>query len=189
MSQCVAITYNEKSSYPSEKYSYSPSIKYPEYPFGNQISKEENDVYDMVRSTLYHMGYDRENFGTKNWNPFKNIIKEGNTVLLKPNWVMHFNKAMENKSDLSALVTHPSVVRALADYVFIALHGSGKIYVADAPMQECDLDTMFDRAGYRALFEFWDKNISDPLSAQASLMLKKARVLRKTRYPEYRDPV
>ena len=160
MNQCVAITYKENSSYPTAKYSYNPSVKYPEYPFGNQIAQEENYVYDMVRSTLYKMGYDRENYGTKNWNPLKEVIKERDTVLLKPNWVMHFNKALDNQSDLSALVTHPSVVRAIVDYVFIALHGSGRIYVADAPMQECNIDIMFDRSGYRTLFDFWDKNIS-----------------------------
>lgn len=157
----VAITYNEESRYPSDKFAYSPSKRYPEYPFESEISGEDNMVYDMVRNTLYEMGYDKENFGTKSWNPFKGIIKHGNKVLIKPNWVMNFNKAIENQKDLSALVTHPSVIRVIADYVYIALNGSGKIYIADAPMQECCIEEIFENAGYEALFEFWKKNIEE----------------------------
>lgn len=53
---------------------------------------------------------------------------------------MHINKAIDDENDLRALVTHPSVVRAIVDYVYIALTNSGEIYVADAPMQECNLE-------------------------------------------------
>ena len=66
---------------------------YPEYPWGkDEISSIPNDVYDMLRNTLYGMGYDKANFGKCNWNPLGNVIKPGQTVLLKPNWVSHKNK-------------------------------------------------------------------------------------------------
>ena len=73
----VAIEYRKDiTDYPSGKYYYNPSNKYPEYPFGDEIAGEENPVYDMVRNTLYSMGYDRDNFGKKEWNPLGDIIKK-----------------------------------------------------------------------------------------------------------------
>lgn len=45
------------------------------------------------------------------------IIRPGMNVLLKPNWVLHRNET----STLESLVTHPSVIRAVPDYVAIAL--------------------------------------------------------------------
>lgn len=160
MNSRVAIEYRKDTiKYPSGEFYYNPSSKYPEYPFENEIADEENPVYDMVRNALYNMGYDRENFGKKNWNPLGEVIKKNQKVLVKPNWVMHINKGIENENDLSALVTHPAVVRAIVDYVYIALADSGEIYVADAPMQECDLDKALERAGYNELFEFWQKYI------------------------------
>lgn len=160
MNSNVAIEYRKDiTDYPSGKYYYNPSNKYPEYPFGDEIAGEENPVYDMVRNTLYSMGYDRDNFGKKEWNPLGDIIKKNQKILVKPNWVMHINKAIDDEKDLRALVTHPSVVRAIVDYVYIALTNSGEIYVADAPMQECNLEEALKKAGYDELFEFWRKYI------------------------------
>lgn len=145
--------------YPNGKYCYNPSVCYPEYPFDNEIAPEKNEVYDMVRECIKRYGLDRNHYGTKDWNPLGDIIDDNNNVLIKPNWVMDFNKALKDKNDLDCLVTHPSVVRVVVDYVYIALRGKGKIIVADAPMQDCDLENMFRNAGYKSLFEFWQKYI------------------------------
>lgn len=154
----VSIDYRKGVKYPSGEYYYSPSELYPEYPLGAEtLSAEKNEVYGMVRNALHMMGLDDEHYGTKEWNPFGGIIEKGNTVLVKPNWVMHFNPALSNPENLDCLVTHPSVVRVVIDYVHIALNNTGKIYVADAPMQECNINEMFARAGYNRLFEFWDE--------------------------------
>lgn len=37
-----------------------------------------------------------------------------------------------------ALITHTSVIRVLIDYVLLALDGSGRGDIADAPLQGCD---------------------------------------------------
>ena len=37
------------------------------------------------------MGLDKEHYGTKDWNPFAGIIKAGNAVVIKPNFVIHHN--------------------------------------------------------------------------------------------------
>ena len=145
-------------NYPISDFSFNPSALYPEYPWEeSDISPYANDIYDMLRNTLYGMGYDKENFGKKNWNPLGDVIKPGQTVLLKPNWVSHKNKVHKGDIGLICLVTHPSLVRAILDYVVIALKGSGKIILGDAPMQGTDLNEMFDLAGYNQLFSFIDK--------------------------------
>ena len=126
------FNYSDNSSYPIQDL-YSPEEKYPEYPGENQGSGDKNDVYRMIREIFVNLGLDRENIGTSNWNPLGRYIDSGNTVLLKPNWVKHANPAEENmKKGMDCLITHPSVVRCIFDYVYIALKGKGKIIIADA---------------------------------------------------------
>ena len=141
-------------SYPDEKHAFAPSTKYPEYPW-DDIADEENIVYDMVRSALRGYGLDRENYGTSKWNPLGQIVKKGDTVLVKPNWVMHYN---ENSSGgLDCLFTHTSITRAMVDYVAIALEGTGKIVLADSPMPDCNFAVFQNKAGINTLKESFGK--------------------------------
>lgn len=145
------------TSYIDGKYGYSPSKAYPEYPWNHPAAKVANPIYDLVRQCLLLSGYDREHAGTKDWNPLGHIIKEGNTVLIKPNWVEDRNKNPRVHDHLASLVTNPSVLRPIIDYVAAALKGTGRIILADAPMQGCDLQHMFKEAGYQELFSFYEK--------------------------------
>lgn len=154
----VAISSKACACYPTGKYFYNPCENYPEYPFGAEnIAKTYNYPYEMVREIFHIYGFDKTNYGTKEWNPLGEIIIPGDIVLVKPNWVMHINKTGNKQQDMESLVTHPSVVRAIVDYIYIALQGTGKIIVADAPMQECNISALFRNAGYDSLFEFWKK--------------------------------
>lgn len=148
-----------ESNYPSDEYSFSPSINYTEYPFtAKTISKNKNIIYDMVRNCLIGLQLDAQNFGSSKWNPFKDLIAEGDTVILKPNWVMHKNGNKNVKDhDLDCLVTHPSIVRAVCDYCIIALKGTGRIIIGDAPMQGCDLQQLLDKTGYNKIIDFYKK--------------------------------
>lgn len=137
--------------YPTSKYVYRPHVRYPEYKLGD-ISHEQNEVYDMVRECLSLYGLDKEKFGTKDWNPFSNIIKEGNTVLIKPNLVLHKNLSGCGED---CLYTNPSVVAAVVDYVIIALNGTGKIIVGDAPVQECNFERLVYDSGYHNLIKYY----------------------------------
>ena len=106
----VAVEHRNCHQYPGEKYGYAPSVKYPEYCW-KDIAPERNEVYDMVRSTLHLYGLDQAHFDTPLWNPLGDIIKQGDTVLIKPNWVMHYN---ENSSGgLDCLFTNTSVTLSL----------------------------------------------------------------------------
>ena len=143
-------------SYPTADDYYSPKQKHPEYPWPDTtLSEKENGVYDLVRECFRLTGYDDENYGSRNWNPLGHVIAPGNTVLVKPNWVENKNTNHSGRQGLECLVTHPSVIRAVLDYTVIALKGTGRIIVADAPMQGCDLEDLLEKGGYNKLFSFY----------------------------------
>ena len=157
MSKTILIHNSECPSYPKSDECFAPGNLFPEYPF-NQISKSTNNVYVMVRDLFHEMGYDSAHYGTSDWNPLGDFLWPGATVLLKPNWVMHVNHNRENPENLDCLVTNPSVVRAVLDYVVIAykkLNENLRIIVADAPMQGCNLEKLFAKTGYDRLFAFY----------------------------------
>lgn len=148
--------------YPASDDSYSPNVAYAEYPWKDEVAKEKNPIYDMVRNVFIQAGLDMKNHQSAAWNPLGAYISEGNTVLIKPNWVGDKNKNKNaGEKGLECMVTHPSVVRAVIDYVIIALQGNGRIILADAPMQSCDLGRLFCSAGYGKMLEFYqEKGVS-----------------------------
>lgn len=151
----VHIQEVKNCKYTNKADNFSPSICYPEYKFPNEISKSENMVYNMIRECLYQMGLDKENFGKNNWNPLKEVITPGDVVLLKPNMVLDENEIPENGMD--CLITHPSLVRAMLDYVALALNGSGSIIVGDAPLQSCNFEKLVEEQGYADIIDFYRK--------------------------------
>lgn len=150
----VCVVKRAIGEYPDKKALFRPSVEYPEYLFRGDISKEENPVYDMVREGLAMLGLDAENIGQPCWNPFGGTVEPGNTVLIKPNLVLHENKS---GGGVDCLYTNPSLVAAVVDYVCIALKGRGKIVIGDAPLQECDFKTLINQAGYEILIDFYRK--------------------------------
>lgn len=147
--------WSEDSEYPREE-PYDPELQYPEYPFVfNSSSHVKNDVYRMIREIFIANKMDYENMNTDKWNPLGEYIFPGNTVLIKPNLVSHCNPAEKDlHCQLDCLIVHPSIVRCLFDYVYIALKGQGKIIIADAPVQNCDFATLLKKSGYGKLFDY-----------------------------------
>lgn len=140
---------HRETEYPSPSYEFAPSIKYPEYRW-DDISSETNNAYDMVRNCLHGYGLDSEHYGTSKWNPLGNIINAGDTVVIKPNWVEDKN---ENRTGgMDCLVTHASIIRAVIDYVYIALGDTGRIIVGDSPMPDCNFKNLMEKAHYN---EIW----------------------------------
>lgn len=145
----VAIVSGAKE-YPSQS-PFHPPILHPEYPHESRQVDSTNQVYDMVRQSFRLLGLDADNFGTTSWNPLGGIISKGQRVLLKPNFVLHFNAG---GGSLHAVITHPSVIRAVADYVVIALQGAGEIIIGDAPQMNCDYERLFAETGMTLLAEY-----------------------------------
>ena len=139
--------------YPS-RHCYSPSTPYPEYPFGpGALAKEVNHAYEGVRDALRLLGLDAEHFDQKDWNPLGKTVHPGDTVVLKPNFVREFRETQPGHAD--CLVTHGSIIRAVLDYVYIALKGKGRIIIADAPQNDADFDAIRRIVGLDEIQEFY----------------------------------
>ena len=119
-SSVVAVS-TEHVAYPSVP-PYSPGVAYPEYPFGiDTLSNDANHAYAGVREALRLLELDAGCYGREIWNPLGEIVRPGDTVVLKPNFVRDFRETQPSHED--CLITHGSIVRAAVDYVYIALRG------------------------------------------------------------------
>lgn len=145
----VAISENEALY--NEEVPFHPAIQYPEYPF-NELSKTKNPAYDGVRKSFFSLGLDLSNYGKSNWNPLCEIVKPGDNVVIKPNFVLsrHYEGG-----DLFSIITHPSVLRAVVDFVYIALKGKGTITIADAPQMDCNFNELLSSTQIESVRSFY----------------------------------
>lgn len=97
----------------------------------------------LLRSLLRDAGLDAGRFGTPQWNPLGDVVQTGDTVLVKPNWVIDKNKIPAAGTD--CLVTHPAVIEAVLHYVVKAK--PGRIVLGDAPVQDCDFENLMKECG------------------------------------------
>jgi uncharacterized protein (DUF362 family) len=151
----VSIYHEPGVIYP-ETPPYDPNIAYPEY-FLKNVSIRKNRVYNAVRNTLFLLGLDKNNFDTPQWNPFKDIIKPTNIVVIKPNFVLSKH---DNGGDLFSIITHPSIIRTVVDYVYIALAGKGKIIIADAPQMDCDFKELLKITNLETIKKLYKKELN-----------------------------
>ncbi len=130
---------------------YHPGAAYAELPF-SFVSSSPNHPYGLIRQLFYDLKLDAGNYGRPQWNPLGQIVRPGNVVVLKPNFVISFNSS---GSSMEAVVTHPSIIRAMVDYVYIALKGEGKIVIADAPQMDCSWRDLMAYQRLDAIQEFY----------------------------------
>lgn len=136
---------------------FSPGERFPEYAFSDDAgSAGGNPAYDAVRGAMALLGLDADRFGAKGWNPLGKLIRPGDTVVLKPNFVRDFRETSPDHAD--CLITHGSIIRAVADYVHIALDGRGRIVIADAPQNDCDYRAVRRITGLDAIQEFYARH-------------------------------
>ena len=107
---------------------------FPELPEGVVC----NTALCLLRTLLKDAALDAEHYGKAEWNPLGDLIKPGDKVLLKPNWVDDRNLLRDRSRE--CLVTHTSVIEAVLHYVLKARPGS--VIVGDAPLQDCDFDQL-----------------------------------------------
>lgn len=165
-----------ESSYPSiaTNPAFHPSMQYPEYPF-QEISAEKNSVYDAVRQLFYELGLDKERFGSPAWNPLGSLIQPGNNVVLKPNFVRHHHRLGK---PVECVITHGSVIRAVMDYVWIALQGKGEIIVADAPQGDANFQKLITVNGIDKVFEYYSPKATPELMIELRDLRKEWTVYR-----------
>jgi uncharacterized protein (DUF362 family) len=87
--------------------------------------------------------------------PFGSVIRRGDRVVIKPNWVHHEN---QGPWGVEALYTAPQLIRTVTEAALRTAAES--ILVGDAPLQSCD----FERLVREANLESWSDELarSDP---------------------------
>jgi uncharacterized protein (DUF362 family) len=132
---------------------YNPPKKFAEY-YGDEID-ESNLVYEKVRDLLKLLCLDINNFGTDIWNPLGEIISPGDSVVIKPNFVSH---ARSNDVYLESIISHSSIIRAMMDYVVIALKNKGEIIIADAPQADSDIEKIKSETNILKIINYLNNN-------------------------------
>lgn len=125
----------------------------PEYPFRQMEHVGESLAYGLVREALALLRLDGDHFGTPRWNPLSGVIRPGQTVVVKPNFVREFHEFNPHWNDV--LVTHGAVLRAVLDYAYLALEGRGRLVVADAPQDDADFDVIVRQVGLSGIQAFY----------------------------------
>jgi uncharacterized protein (DUF362 family) len=82
------------------------------------------------------------------------FIQPGERVVLKPNWVKEHDERSPGSNAWEHVVTHPSVIEAVARWAAAQMQGRGSITICDAPQTDssfatlrtyCQLDAMIAR--------------------------------------------
>jgi uncharacterized protein (DUF362 family) len=134
---------------------WHPEEAYPELAplLGDAGGAAPNPAYAAVRAALHALGLDAGRFGTADWNPLGELVRRGGRVVLKPNFIRHWNP--QPGASVESVVTHGSVLRAAADYAFLATGPEGSVAIAEAPQMDCEWARIREIAGLDALVHFY----------------------------------
>lgn len=156
-SRQVAIVSDIKPEYPAQA-PFHPGEAYPEA-LWQERNADPNPTYAAVRQCFCLAQLDIGRYGTAEWNPLSELISPGETVLLKPNLVKE--RHPRDPQGWRYVLTHGSVIRAVADYVWKALHGRGKLIIADAPQTDSSFAAIVAVLGLDKLRDYYaDKGLS-----------------------------
>jgi uncharacterized protein (DUF362 family) len=131
---------------------FNPHLAYPEYIFPAEISDVSNPGYEAIRNCFKLLNFDCGNFGSPQWNPLRDLVKPGDKVVIKPNFVLSSHAEGGN---LFSIITHPSMIRAVVDYTFKALDGQGEIIIADAPQMDCNFEELLEKTRLASIQELY----------------------------------
>ena len=143
------------AAYP--EFPYRPPERYPEFGGRHTEVDSSNHVYAAVRAIFRDLELDSANYGKPGWNPLARFLQPGQRALIKPNWVLHANHL---DGSIESLLTHTSLMRAVLDYLALALDGRGTIDVADAPLQGCDFTELKRRTRIEDLLDIYREEYS-----------------------------
>jgi hypothetical protein len=181
----VSISHRPGAAYPDGREFYSPSVRYPEYRYAHVASKP-NLVYEMVRQVLADYGLDCGRLGTPEWNPLGDLIAAGSSAFILCNFVYH-RRPLEAIEALWSKCTHASVIRALADYVLLAVGPTGNVAFGNAPLQSADWDSLLRETGAAAVLEFYRREKLAVEAKDLRLYVERRDILGGTLSAEIRD--
>jgi uncharacterized protein (DUF362 family) len=122
---------------------FHPDASFPEFAVLHPRSAD-NAVDRTVRELFRLLASDAERFDTALWNPLGWLVKPGDVVFIKPNMIAH--KHLDT-DEWEYVITHGSVLRAVIDYVYVALRGTGRIVIGAGPQTDSDFDRTVARKG------------------------------------------
>ena len=141
---------------------FGPGKGYPELAsLAAEPDGMPNHVYAAVREALRGAGLDAERFGSAEWKPLGALVERGGHVVLKPNFIRHWNPCAEGT--VVSVVTHGALLRAAADYAFLAVGPEGRVTLAEAPQHDCDWKEMAELAGLEPLVAHYDATLGRTL--------------------------
>jgi uncharacterized protein (DUF362 family) len=120
-----------------------------------------NHVYAAVRSSLRGLGLDAAHFDTPDWNPLGALVRRGGRIVLKPNFIRHWNPF--EQGSVESVITHGAVVRAVADYAFLAAGAEGSVAIAESPQQDCDFARIREIVGLDAIVRYYEETLAREL--------------------------
>jgi uncharacterized protein (DUF362 family) len=149
-----------RPSYAGLKAPWGPGKSYPEV--ARLLGEEAcggpmNEVYAAVRAALFGLGLDSEHYGSESWNPIGDLVGPGKRIILKPNLIRHWNPAEDGRGGtVDSVITHGSVIRAVADYAMIAAGSDGSVAIAEAPQMDCDFEEIRRITGLNEIVSLYD---------------------------------
>jgi hypothetical protein len=181
----LSIIQRANLTYPDSTDFFSPSDKYPEYPY-EKIAQQPNLVYRTVRDCLAQSGLDSERYGTSKWNPLGEIILEGSKVFVLCNFVYH-RRVGESQPQFFAKCSHGSVLRALIDYLLIAVGSEGTIRFGNAPVQSCNWNQVLEETGAAKVVEFYRSQGSRVEASDLRMFVAERDLAGRIRHLQIRD--
>ncbi|HEU4428950.1 MAG TPA: DUF362 domain-containing protein [Myxococcota bacterium] len=145
-----------RASYQGLRAPWHPGHVYPELAalLGETATQgDANPAYAAVRAALAALGLDAARFGTPEWNPLGGLAPQGGCVVLKPNFIRHWNP--QAGQSVESVITHGAVIRAALDYAALAVGPSGSVVLAEAPQQDCDWESVSRLAGLPEMLQLY----------------------------------
>jgi len=123
------------------------------------ISHVDNYRVEAVKEAVGAALQNFFNLPASEENPFGvgGVVKPGDSVFIKPNWVAsRWRASCPHEDSLYCVITHPSVIAAVVDYVAVALEGRGEIILGDNPSIDADFEELMRTTRIRALEKKYD---------------------------------
>jgi hypothetical protein len=159
----ISLASAPDARYPDPDDRFSPGEAYPEYSF-SAVSAHPNHAYELVRRCFAELGLDKERLGTPAWNPLGAYVAEGSSVFVLCNFV-HHRRSHESDDAFFAKCIHGSVLRALCDYLLIAVGADGRVCFGNAAVQSCRWPDVLSDTGAATVLDFYQDERA-PVSAK-----------------------
>lgn len=113
-------------------------------------SYDDKIIENSLNKGFRLLGYDDQ-------NPLGHIVKPGDRVFIKPNWVAHrYRQSCPSQHSVYTTITHPSVIKAVVENVARSLKGRGEIIIGDNPSIDADFEELMNLCEIKYLESKYD---------------------------------